>query len=304
MFRFQLIFILLLFTACATRGEKLRAKYSFPAKKIIPVEFISQTEYHCAPSTLTMLIHHLGLPNTLVQVTDMLYTPDAKGTFQNDVLAATRRLGLIAIPVKKLKNLMTEINNENPVLIFQNLGLSWIPKWHYALVTGYNLDKNQMILHTGEMRNFPMKISTFERIWSRVDDWGLIIVKPGTIPATSTEEDMIASTAGLENAGQLDLAITSYEKILTKWKESLGALVGLGNIFYKKDDYNKSQAYLKQATTLHPKAAGAWYNYALVLYADNKMKEAKLAASKAVEYAESQMIDVYKNNLGPILNSK
>lgn len=304
MSRFQIIFFLLLFTGCATRGEKLKSRYSFPAKKVIPVEFISQAKYHCAPASLTMLINHLGNQSTLNQVTEMLYTPEAKGTFQNDVLAATRRLGLVAIPVKKLTNVLKEINHENPVLVFQNLGLSWLPKWHYALVTGYDLNANQMILHTGEMKNFPMKISTFEKIWARVDEWGLIIVKPGTIPVTATEEDMISATAGLEHAGQLNPAITSYEKILIKWKESLGALVGLGNIYYQKDEYKKSQAYLKQATEYHPKAAGAWYNYALALYADNKLKESKFAAGKAIENAESQMIDSYKKNLGPILNSK
>lgn len=304
MSRLHLICILFIFTACATRGEKLKAKYSFLDKKNIPVEFISQEKFHCAPAALTMLLHHAGNASTLDQVTGMLYTPDAKGTFQNDVIAATRRLGLIAIPIKKLNNLLTEINQDHPVLVFQNLGLSWLPQWHYALVTGYNLDENVMILHSGDQKNFTMKIPTFEKIWDRVDEWGLIIVKPGEIPVTANENDMISSTAGLEIAGKSDAAVLSYEKILTRWKESLGALVGLGNIYYQKDNYKKSQAYLKQATELHPKAAGAWYNYALVLYADKKMNEAKFAASKAIENAESQMINMYKNNLGPVLDSK
>lgn len=304
MVRLELFFILFLFTACATRGEKLKNKYSYPDKKVIPVEFISQAKFHCAPAALTMLLHHSGHQTSLEQITGMLYTPEAKGTFQNDVVTATRRLGFMAIPIKKLSSLITEINQEHPVLVFQNLGLNWIPRWHYALVTGYDLKKNEMILHTGEQKNFRMKIPTFERIWDRVDEWGLIIVRPGEIPITASEEDMVATTAGLESAGKFDLAATSYEKILEKWENSLGALVGLGNIYYQKDDYKKSRTFLKQATEHHPKAAGAWYNYALVLYADNELNEAKSAANKAVENAESQIINIYKNNLGPILNSK
>ena len=78
----------------------------------------------------------------------------------------------------------------------------------------------------------------------------------------------------------------------------------MGNIYDQKDNFKNSQASLKLATDLHPKAAGASYNYALTLYADNKRKEAKHAANKAIESAESQIVENDKKNLGPILNSK
>lgn len=249
-----------------------------------------------------MVTQHLGQTTSLKEMTDMLYTPEAKGTFQNDVIAASRRMGLIAVPIKNLKNVMMEINNNNPVLVFQNLGLTWLPKWHYALVVGYDLNKNAMILHTGEEKKFMMKLPTFERIWSRVDDWGLVIVKPGDIPATATEEDMVAATAFLELSQKSKLAEFSYQKILTKWNTSLGSLVGLGNIFYQKDDFKTSQTYFKLAIEAHPEAAGAWHNYAMVLYADKKIKEARVAAQNAIEFSDPRSLEIYKTNLKPILD--
>lgn len=298
----KVILLALLFTGCATRGEKLRTKYSLPSQKILPVEFISQEKFHCAPAALTMVTDYLGQSRSLKEMTDMLYTPEAKGTFQNDVIAATRRMGLIAIPIKNLKNVLHEINNNNPVLIFQNLGLNWLPTWHYALVVGYNLDKNVMILHSGEEKNFEMKLPTFERIWSRVDEWGLVMVKPGDLAATATEEDMVSATAFLEASRKNDLAEFSYKKILTKWPTSLGSLVWLGNIYYQKDSFKTAATYLQLAVESHPKAAGAWHNYAMVLYADNKLKEARVAANKAIEFSDPRTLEIYKTNLKPILD--
>lgn len=248
-----------------------------------------------------MITESLGHPASLDELTQMLYTPGAKGTFQNDVIAATRRSGLIAVPVNKMKNILNEINNQHPILVFQNLGLTWFPKWHYAVVVGYDLNANEMILHSGESKNFRMKIPTFEKIWERVDHWGLIIVNPGTIPETASEFDMVKATAALEVSGKLDAAIKSYEKIITKWPESLGSLVGLGNIYFQREDYKKSQTWLKQAIDYHPEAAGAWHNYALALSANGKIHDARAAAKKAIELADTHSYNAYKESLKSLL---
>lgn len=261
----RFIILALVLAGCATpQGQKLQTTLrEYPDQKVLDVPFYAQEEYLCGPAALSIVATHLGLNVTSDELVKMLYTPDSKGTFQNDLLSATRRLGLIAVPVFGLRHVIMEINDGRPVLIFQNLGLSWIPKFHYAVITGYDLSKNEIILHTGEFQNYRMSMNTFEHTWARIDHWGLVIVKPGTIPATATEFEMAKATAHLEQLNKLEEAQLSYEKIIERWPTSLVSLVGLGNIHYNKKEYQKAYEYLKSASEAHPESTGARNNYSL-----------------------------------------
>ncbi len=265
----KFFFLALIFTGCATQGQKLKASLpsQYPDQKILDVPFYAQEKYYCGPASLAMVANSLGLKTTSDELATMLYSPASKGTFQNDIVGATRRLGLIATPVSSLKDVILEVNEGHPILVFQNLGLSWIPKWHYAVVTGYDLPKNEIILHTGEFQNYRLSLTTFENTWDRVNHWALVIVKPGDIPLSSSEPDIVQATAGLELLKMFDAAQLSYEKILERWPQSLGALVGLGNIHFYKKDYSRASEYLKLATLAHPQSQGARNNYTLALKA-------------------------------------
>jgi tetratricopeptide (TPR) repeat protein len=261
-----LIFLALLITSCATRGEKLRASFlNYPDILILDIPFYAQTQYHCGPAALAMTINHLGINTSTIELSEMIYTPGVLGTFQTDLTTATHRLGLIAAPVQNIQNVILELNDGNPILVFQNLGLKWIPKWHYAVVVGYDLTKNEIILHTGEFKNYRMKISTFENTWNRVDNWGLLIVKPGVIPRTTSEAEIVKATASLELIGELQLAQLSYENILKKWQYSLGALVGLGNVHYQKKEYLKAREYLEKAMATNPQSSSVKNNLDVVI---------------------------------------
>lgn len=298
----QLILIFVLFTGCATRGEILRDKFLIsPDEKILDVPFIDQADYHCGPASLSMASSSIGKTLSPDTLAPMLYTPKSLGTYQNDLLGASRRLGLLAIPINQIEDVFSEIKNGQPVLIFQNLGLSILPKWHYALVVGYDLLNSEIILHSGNQKYFRLSINTFEKTWKRVDNWGQIIVKPGTIPITASEEKMVAATAALETIKLYTEAQLSYEKILSQWPSSLGALVGLGNRSFHLSRLEEAEKYLSKAVSFHPKASGAWYNYAVVLVARNKKYEAKVAAQNAIKYSNGEQTALFEKNLETIL---
>src|SRR2546422_3737218 len=46
------------------------------------------------------------------------------------------RSGQLAVPVTTLSDLLAEVAAGHPVLVFQNLGLHWIPRWHFAVAVG------------------------------------------------------------------------------------------------------------------------------------------------------------------------
>ncbi|HXH30886.1 MAG TPA: PA2778 family cysteine peptidase [Bacteriovoracaceae bacterium] len=292
----------LLCGSCATRGFELQKEQKIsPVQRQIPVPFMAQEAYHCGPAALAMVSGHLGKKIEASEVSKLLYSPSSKGTFQNHLLSAARRLGFVAVPVSTSEDLLVELSRGNPVLVFQNLGLSWYPKWHYALVVGYDLKRDELILHSGKVENLRQKISSFERTWKKAGNWALVIVKPGTLVSTAPEASMVTATAGLELAGHAEPARLSYEKILGHWPGSLGSLVGLGNICYQLGEVRMAKGFLAEATRLHPQASGAWYNYAVVLLAVKERQLAKRAIEKAIEFTDPDSARVFRNDFKDIL---
>ena len=293
-----------LLTACASRGENLKAEFSIsPEEILLNVPFIAQTDYHCGSASLAMVVNNLGNKITSDELSQMVYTPGSSGTFQNDLISATRRLGLIAIPINNIRQIFNEINNKNPILVFQNLGLSWMPRWHYAVVVGYDLRRNEIVLHSGNSKNFRLNIRTFEKTWNRVQNWGLLIVKAGSIPQSASEIDMVKSTAGLEIVHHFDQALVSYKEILKKWPESLGALVGIANISFLQNNLTEAKNDLEMAIKFHPQAAGVWHNYAQILKNLKLIKEARFAAKKAIEFSDPASTKIYAQNLKSLLDA-
>jgi hypothetical protein len=97
-----------------------------------------------------MILNHRGLPDTPEQLVDRVYIPERKGTLQVEMVSASRERDLLVYPVARdLKAVMTELDAGNPVLVMQNLAFNWYPQWHYAVVVGYDLDKREMIVHSG-----------------------------------------------------------------------------------------------------------------------------------------------------------
>lgn len=248
-----------------------------------------------------MMLGHLGKQVPVDELAAQSFTPGKEGALQADVITSIRRRGLISAPVRTLENLLLELNAGYPVLILQNLGLKWIPRWHYAVAVGYDLQESEIILHTGPDAFRSLGLFTFEKTWKRSENWGLLILKPGQLPVSVSEVELLKSTAQLEKMSFLKEARESYTSILKKWPGSLGALIGLGNITFTKKEFGASAQFLKTATELHPDSAEAWHNYSLALSALKKPKDAKIAAAKAVSLAQGNLLYIFTKSLADIL---
>lgn len=231
--------------------------------RIANVPFINQQAHECGPATLTMAMNWAGKMVTVDQIIDQVYTPEMKGTLQSDLVSASRRNGLMAIPIQGLSTLLAEINDGHPVVVFENLALSWLPQWHYAVVFGYDLSKEVVIMHSGPeaYKNWDMR--KFERSWMLADYWGLVVLPAGQISKNSTEFANAVAAAGLEQAGQYQAAEKSYVAILKKWPDSLTAAVGIANIAFKNNEFKKAVRYLRQAANYHPQSSIVSHNLAV-----------------------------------------
>lgn len=295
----KLIFLglLILLGGCATR------KFDFsgvPKKaRVSRVPFFTQKKNHCGPATLAMAINYRGRMITVDELASDMMTPE--GTFQTDMISATRRNGMLAVKVRTFNSLLHEIESGNPVIVFQNLALEKLPRWHYAIVTGYDIPKKEVILHSGNDKNLRMNIGVFDYTWALGNYWGIVVINPGEISATGSELDHMSAASGLEALGKISEAEIAYQSIINHWPDSLSARIGLANIHYNRSEFAEAVIYLRAATLKHPSSSIAWHNLAIAQQSARMQEEARESSQKALSLAEADVKAQYQESLKEIL---
>lgn len=305
---FAMMFVAVLASGCASSTKQvdqlLSSSTSLPrSHRVEGVPFINQTAGHCGPATLTMAINWSGQNIRVEDVAPLVYTPGSHGTFQSDMVSASRRLGMFAVPIEGFAALLVEVSSGHPVIVFENLALSWLPNWHYAIVYGYDLDKEIVAMHSGPEKEKLWDIRKFERSWKLGEYWGLVVVPPGSIVRSQSELAHVTAASGLEQAGKKAEALQSYRAILHQWPTSLASLIALANEAFETRRYDRAVEYLAKATQAHPQSAPAWHNFAFAQKALGRKAEAKKAAERALVLVEADSRSAFEKSLAPILGN-
>ena len=282
-----LVFILLLLS---TSGCSVitPAKLPLPAEEpetilLEEVPFFQQERYQCGPSSLAMVLAWSGLELTPEDLIDDVYTPNLQGSLQPSLIGVARQYGRVVYPIEGLRELLAEVSARHPVIILQNLGLSWYPKWHYAVVIGYENRGKTIILHSGVTAAERLSGRVFQNTWAHADYWGLLVLPTDELPATVTEEKYVRAVAGLERVKQFEAAISAYKTALSRWPKSLSAWIGLGNSFYAQGDLSSAASTFKQAMQLYPSNGMPMNNLAQVLWEHGKKEQALQTVRRAIE---------------------
>lgn len=233
--------------------------------KLNEVIFIDQSVGFCGPASLAMAMHWAGLEISAEEIAGQVYSPASEGSYQSDLIGSSRRNGLLAIPIYNLSALLVEVESGHPVVVLENLALSWFPKWHYSVVVGYDLKKQEIIMHSGHNANYRKSFKEFERTWKLAGYWGLIVLPAGNLATSADERAHVTAVVGLEQAKQIWAAEKSYLEILERWPNSLVALVGLANIAYSVGERAEAVKWLNLAVKLHPNSDIARHNLNIAL---------------------------------------
>lgn len=274
-------------------------EYKPTAYQLHSVPFYPQEDYQCGPAALAMLLEWSGVSATPDLLTPEVYTPSRKGSLQSAMIAAARRHSRVAYPISGPDVMLEELGGGHPIIVLQNLGFSWYPVWHYAVVVGYDLDESTVILHSGPNPSKRLSLKAFHRTWARSDYWGLLVLPPTRVPATATEHTYVSAVLGLEKARQWEAAVDGYHTALIRWPDSLGARMGLGNSYYAYGDGASAEAAFREAARRFPTSGSAFNNLAQVLWERGKQEDALQAAQRAVELG-GPLVDVYRKTLEEI----
>jgi tetratricopeptide (TPR) repeat protein len=281
------VFLLIWLGGCATPQTQalLRTNPSqLPLQaELSEVPFYPQETHQCGPASLAMALNSAGDQVTPQELTAQVYLPGREGSLQVEMLAATRRNGMLAyVMAPKLDDVLAEVASGTPVVVLQNLALSWYPIWHYAVVVGYDLPRGEIILRSGLERRQVLPLATFEHTWERAGYWAMLALPPGTVPRTATEVGYVSAAVALEMTGRPKDAEAAYEAALRRWPDNLTARIGLGNTAYALGDITRAENAYRQAALDHPDSQIAFNNLAQILADQKRYPEALAAANRAV----------------------
>ena len=192
--------------------------------------FYPQERYQCGPAALATVLVASGAAVTLDDIVNKVYLPGRQGSLQFELLAAARTEGRLPYPVDgTLSTIWQELEAGRPVLVLQNLGVSAIPRWHYAVVVGIDTENDEVVLRSGTDERRVTPTRAFLHTWRRGGYWGLVALKPGELPAAVDRARYFEAVAALEEAGRAEAATAAWGAALSQWPGDTVALFGLAN---------------------------------------------------------------------------
>ncbi|WP_168171477.1 PA2778 family cysteine peptidase [Lacimicrobium sp. SS2-24] len=233
---------------------------------LIPdVPFYPQQQYFCGPTTLSEVASFYGLESPPQEVARNTFVPELEGSLQIEMIAAARQLGLVAYAQRgNLNQLLSLVAENMPVIVLQNNAIPLFPQWHYAVVTGYDLDTSEIILNSGITEQHHLNFSTFERTWQRGNYWMLIML-PGDKASDHLDPFVYTKACqDLLNTNQHDIGIAALMTATTQWPEYWLPYFLLGNHYFSEQPLLAEKWFAKGLSFARQEVAYL-NNYAILL---------------------------------------
>lgn len=277
---------------------------------ISQVPFYAQNDAYCGPAALSMVLNFYGENTRQEDIAKLVYLPELKGSLQAEMQATARQHDYLAYTLPPtLEALVTEVAAKHPVVVLQNLSLSAMPRWHYAVVIGYDLPAGELILHSGHISNYRMPLKTFEYTWNRAKHWGLVVLPAGELPAQDDPRGYFKAVVDFERkaaaAGKFDKTIISYQSAIARWPQQTEYALALANLHYKANQLQQAREVLQNAITNNLQAAQLYNNLAYILLAQGHAALALEQINQAVALApDNQTYQHSFEEITAIINSQ
>lgn len=143
---------------------------------ILPVKFFPSEGYQCGPASLAMVLNFLGVNITPEEISNEIYSKDAKGTWEIDMLLFVKKLGFEALHYRgNMEDIKTKIKSGKPLIVMVDEGFWFYRKYHYMVVVGFN--DSEIIVNSERNERKALTIEKFLDKWRKTDFWTLYIYK-------------------------------------------------------------------------------------------------------------------------------
>ncbi len=297
-----LLVCLLILSSCASTPQSRQIRDdglgSLPlAVELSNTPFYPQTQYQCGPAALATVLQAHNVNTTPEILSRQVYIPERKGSLQIEIAVAARRHAMLPYPLDtQMSALFAEVAAGNPVLVLQNLGLEWFPKWHYAVVVGYDAENHEIVLRSGTSKRWLTPFDVFERSWQRADFWALVIVPVGDIPKTAMPLRYLQTAYAFEQTGNPELALKAYQAASKRWPDNTVTWLTLGNMAYKNHNWLTAVQAFNTALSIKPESTTSWNNlaYALQAYGCGAQSLLALQCGLKIAPANKNLLDSWR----------
>ena len=253
-----------LLAGCVNRGLLLEP--SAGMLELADTPFFPQDRYQCGPAALATVLAVAGVAVAPDELVDQVYVPARRGSLTIEMQAAPRRYDRIAYPLQpELAALIAELDAGRPVLVLHNYGLPFRPRWHYAVVIGYDAQRQRVLLRSGTEHRQQMRATHFMRAWDNADRWALVLLRPGELPAGVQRARYLEAVSAFERAASPPAALQAFDAAVAHWPQEPLAWVGRGTAHYRRGAWRAAAGDYSQALRLDPELAGARNNLAMAL---------------------------------------
>jgi ABC-type bacteriocin/lantibiotic exporter with double-glycine peptidase domain len=165
---------LALLAGCARPGAVPSAPIAGPGEKRLDVPFFAQADRQCGPAALAGVMRFWGLDASPESVSAEVFSAEAGGTLDIDLLLFARRHGMAgSITRGSFEDITRNIDAGRPVILFVDYGIWLYHKGHFLTVIGYG--PGTVIAHTGIESGRAIPVAELARSWSKTDNWTLVV---------------------------------------------------------------------------------------------------------------------------------
>jgi tetratricopeptide (TPR) repeat protein len=285
--------LLFLVTGCASISDDVRRlPASAQSIELESIPFFPQEQYQCGPAALTTALVASDADVTVDEMVDKVYLPGRQGSLQLEMLAATRTSGRLPYLLdNNLAAVIDELQFGRPVVVLQNLGVSWYPRWHYAVVVGVDVDNDRVILRSGTEQRRQTRLMTFLRTWQRGNYWAVVVLRPDEMPVNVDRVRYLGTVASLEAAGQVEAAEIAWRTALQKWPDDRVAGFGLANVLAESGSHADAIPLFESLIDTDIPPAVVHNNLALSLLELGEFDKATAHIERALTENQSPLLD-------------
>lgn len=256
------------------------------ATELDATPFFPQADYQCGPAALATALVATGVDTRPDVLTPQVFLPERGGSLQVEMLGATRRAERLPYVLRAEPDAWLEqVAAGHPVVVMQNLATPSVPRWHYAVVIGYDAARDRVVLRSGVTRREVMSLRSFLRTTAWADHWAFVVLRPGQLPAAPEPSRYLSAAAGLEAAGSIGAAAQAYARATDTWPDQSIGWLGLGNTAFARGRHAEAARAYGRAAALAPTDAAVRNNLAQALAELGCATRARREAEQAVALA-------------------
>jgi tetratricopeptide (TPR) repeat protein len=249
---------------CVTRGPLLES-----ASRVVELDgtpFFPQDAHQCGPSALATVLGASAVPVTPEELEPRVYLPGRRGSLQVEMQAAPRAYGRLGYRIEpELSAITAELDAHRPVLVLHNYGLPFWPRWHYAVVVGYDGPQDKVTLRSGRKRRQQLSAANFMRAWDNGGRWALVVLRPGELPAHPDKPRYLEAAAAFEGVAQPKDSWLTFDAAVRQWPDEPVAWTGRGTASYREGNRAAAAADYRAALNIDGTQAAARNNLAMTL---------------------------------------